>query len=310
VGLSPHNHINISGGGPAGFVYYGVLKELHRRGLWNLKDLKSIHGTSVGAVIAVIVTLGYDWDTLDDYFVKRPWDKITKVSPKRLFGMYANRGLFNDDFFIDILGPLLTAKDMKETITLKEFAERTGVSLYVYAIDINEPGIESTAISHHSHPELGLIRAVRMTCNIPVLFAPICLDGKCFIDGGVSTNIPIRKSLKCIECIESGAGTGDMLAVRNRIWKSTPEINNETSLLMYIASIIVKFIGMVNGDTEEPDTEGTVWCDIKNVGRISSWVESISTETLRARLVQDGVESGARYCERIDDVCYNIETIS
>ena len=42
-------HIVLAGGGPAGFVTYGALRELHINKFWNISDIKSIYGCSIGA---------------------------------------------------------------------------------------------------------------------------------------------------------------------------------------------------------------------------------------------------------------------
>ena len=48
-------HIVIAGGGATGLTYYGILKETNNQGLWKNEDIKSIYGTSVGALLAVIL---------------------------------------------------------------------------------------------------------------------------------------------------------------------------------------------------------------------------------------------------------------
>ena len=48
-------HLVISGGGAAGFSYYGVLKQTQLKGLWKLEDIQSIYATSAGAILAVII---------------------------------------------------------------------------------------------------------------------------------------------------------------------------------------------------------------------------------------------------------------
>ena len=65
----------ISGGGPTGFISLGALKETNRLGYWNLDSLESIFSTSIGSFVGFIIQLGYDWKTIEDYLIERPWDK-------------------------------------------------------------------------------------------------------------------------------------------------------------------------------------------------------------------------------------------
>jgi predicted acylesterase/phospholipase RssA len=69
-------HLVISSGGPAGFTMYGALRYLNKEGVWNINNIKTIYGTSVGTCIAIFLSLNYDWDTIDNFLLKRPWSKI------------------------------------------------------------------------------------------------------------------------------------------------------------------------------------------------------------------------------------------
>ena len=52
VKTSKIKHIVLSGGGTFGISSYGLLKKLNELGRWRIEDIKSIYGTSVGAIIA------------------------------------------------------------------------------------------------------------------------------------------------------------------------------------------------------------------------------------------------------------------
>ena len=65
-------HIVISGGGPTGFITYGAVRYLSKEKFWDLKNIETIYGSSIGALMGVVFSLGYDWEWLDDYFIKRP----------------------------------------------------------------------------------------------------------------------------------------------------------------------------------------------------------------------------------------------
>jgi predicted acylesterase/phospholipase RssA len=72
-------HLVIAGGGPyACYIYYGILKESQKQGLWDIKNIKSIYGTSAGAILAVLLSLKYSWETMDNYVIKRPWQNVFK----------------------------------------------------------------------------------------------------------------------------------------------------------------------------------------------------------------------------------------
>ena len=53
-------HLVLSGGGVSGFTFYGILRETHRIGLWKLENIETMYGTSIGAVLSVMLALGYE----------------------------------------------------------------------------------------------------------------------------------------------------------------------------------------------------------------------------------------------------------
>ena len=84
-------HLIISGGGVYGFSFYGMLKELNLNKVWNISNIKTIHATSAGTVIATIIALNYDWETMDKYiYNKNIFEPIKiniswKTTNKKLF---------------------------------------------------------------------------------------------------------------------------------------------------------------------------------------------------------------------------------
>ena len=149
-------HLVISSGGPAGHMMYSILRTLNLKGVWDFKNIKSIYGSSVGSYIAVIIALQYDWQVMDDYLIKRPWDKIfagnsgainssdtsdsssssssaasalsdAKNKLDYVFRLYNNHGLYGIKEFTDALRPALQGKDIPTNVTFQEFYDKTGI---------------------------------------------------------------------------------------------------------------------------------------------------------------------------------------
>ena len=78
-------HLIIPSGGSAGFITYGALRQLAKKGVWNIKKIKSIYGSSIGAFIGAVILLDYKWEWLDDFFYKRPWSDVVKINPGGAF---------------------------------------------------------------------------------------------------------------------------------------------------------------------------------------------------------------------------------
>lgn len=239
--------------------------------------------------------MDFDWDTLDDFFVKRPWEQLLHVSPERAFAAFAGKGIFDEQLFDRIIEPLLLAKDLPVDATLLDLYTLTGKPVFLYSHDINTPDFALTAISHISHPSLKVARALHMTCAIPVAFQPVFYEGGCYIDGGVVANIPINRSIETIRLhIDTDVEFDTITVYRNGPREKThiEEVDpDKSNFISYMNHIIFKLVRSVNRDQEQIVIPDTVWCDVTRVGRITDWITSIGTRTARDDLIRCGVGS-------------------
>jgi predicted acylesterase/phospholipase RssA len=191
----PIRYLVISGGGPSGFISYGVLKKLAKEGFWAAADIERIYGCSIGAMVGCLVALGYDWDWTDDYLIDRPWEREL-VLDERVLEVYSQQGIFGREFFEKALGPLLEVKGVSEDVTLAQFKEATGVSMHLTVVDLNaETGAALTSLSPESHADMSLLDAVWASCAYPFFFRPVHRDGACYVDGGLRCPYPLGQCL-------------------------------------------------------------------------------------------------------------------
>jgi NTE family protein len=276
-------HLVISGGGPSGLLSYGVASHLAKKGFWKLADIKSMYGCSIGAYIGFLLSLGYDWDWLDDYFIKRPWEKLVAASTTRLTEIYEKKCLLNEHFYTDAIRPLLRAKDLNDNITLAEFYEYNKIDLHMYAANINAVKLEKIDISHKTHPDLSIIQALRMTMAVPIIFEPIFIDEGCFIDGGVLNNFPLND---CIE--QQKCDTDEILALKN-IWQDVKQqINEKSSMFDFLLLLIKKAVASIDTDSDQPDIKYTVRCLMEDLESFDKWAEALNSSEKRKKIIEKG----------------------
>jgi predicted acylesterase/phospholipase RssA len=224
-------HLVISGGGATGFTYYGLLKETHNNGLWNIENILTIYGTSVGALLGVLLSLKYDWETIDDFLIKRPWTNVYKFNMYSIIDSYHKRGVFDIKSMEETLAPLFKGKDISLDITMKEFYEFTNIELHIFAAELNN--YELINFSYKSHPDWRVVDAVYCSACLPVMFSPYLKDNKCYCDGGLISNYPLES------CLNSGIDPNEILGIR-RINKkqSSVTLTESSSLLDFIMVIL------------------------------------------------------------------------
>lgn len=84
-------HLVISGGGPSGLQTISAIQELEENNFLDTKNIESIYGTSAGAIIAVIIALKYDWETINDYIIKRPWKDVFQIKVENILESYTKK---------------------------------------------------------------------------------------------------------------------------------------------------------------------------------------------------------------------------
>ena len=277
-------HLVISGGGPSGILTYGIASQLEKKGFWHLSNIKSIYGCSVGAYIGVILSLGYEWAWLDDYFIKRPWDKLVTSSKTRLTDIYEKKCLLNENFYREGTIPFLKAKNLSVEITLLELYEYNNIDIHMYATNINSEELEKIDISHKTHPNLSLITALRMTMAFPLIFEPILYENQCYIDGGLMNNFPLNDCLLQQKCEPD-----EILAFKN-IWKTdiNDSITEKSSLIDFIVVILKKTQASVNTEPHQEKTKYTVNCLIEELSGFDKWYEALYKEEYRKIIVENG----------------------
>jgi predicted acylesterase/phospholipase RssA len=281
-------HIVISGGGPTGLLSYGAAKHLAQQGFWSPDTIETIYGTSIGALIGAILCLKHEWSTLDDYIIKRPWEKVI-VDSLEMLELFSCKGVAKMKLLDDIMRPLLESKDLTLAVTLREFYEYSHISLNVFTVELN--AFRKVQMSHATHPDLPLMDAIKMSSCVPMLFQPILRDGCCYIDGGVMVNYPLRECLEDTQC-----SPHEVLGLRN-LWNNPNEgIGIQSSLLEYLRFINLQLVRMVNATTMASaptalnERVNEVVCRVKPDITPAEWLSIMSDAGQRLAWIEDGIE--------------------
>ncbi|MBS0011956.1 MAG: patatin-like phospholipase family protein [Bacteroidales bacterium] len=156
--------IALGGGGARGYAHLGVLKALEEKGI--KPDI--IAGTSAGAIAGAFIASGYSPEEAFDLFKKQKLSDFVQVKVPKT-------GLLNLDRLRDSLAKHIKAEDLKDL----------EIPFYVAVSDIVNGRVEY-------YNEGPLVKLVQASASIPVLFAPVEIDGKLFSDGGLFANVPVK----------------------------------------------------------------------------------------------------------------------
>ncbi|HCC69979.1 MAG TPA: patatin [Bacteroidales bacterium] len=156
--------IALGGGGVRGFAHLGILQALEEKGI--KPDI--ISGASAGAIVGAYIASG-----------KSPLEVFNLMKDQKLIDFvmvkFPRTGLLSLDRLHNSLADHIEANDLKELPT----------PFYVTVSDIINGRVEYI----NKGP---LVKLVQASSSIPVLFAPVEIDGNLYSDGGLFDNVPVE----------------------------------------------------------------------------------------------------------------------
>lgn len=301
-------HLVISSGGPAGHMMYSILRTLNIKGVWDFKNIKSIYGSSVGSYIAIIIALQYEWQVMDDYLIKRPWDKIfvsttphvntsdttdnlvsstaasalsdAKNKLDYVFRLYNNHGLYGLKEFTEALRPALQGKDIPVNITFQEFYDKTGIDVHFFVTEMNK--FQVIDFSHKTHPTHSLVEACYMSCCYPFGFTPIYRDGCCYIDGGIINDYPVNECFCDQKC-----NIDEILGIK-MLWEKKPaNLSEKSSVLQFVSTFFNQIKSNLFENRPTKAIPNEVVC-VSKVFTSQDWMNWVKDENYRRELVLRG----------------------
>ena len=135
-----------------------------------------------------------------------------------------------------------------------------------------------------------------MTCGIPVLLSPVCIDNKCFIDGGVACNYPLNY------CINSGKNPDEILGFKNFYSDDTNNnINNESNLIDFLLGFLFKAVFSTNTDNSQPSIKYELLIDTKCLS-LETLRTSLSNAEVRKELFESGKKNTITFIEKLHNL--------
>ena len=80
-------NIVMAGGAYNGLYIIGALKYLIENNFFDINNIETIYGTSVGGFIGILLCLKIEWSIILNYILERPWNRDLSFSADMMFNM-------------------------------------------------------------------------------------------------------------------------------------------------------------------------------------------------------------------------------
>jgi NTE family protein len=227
--------LTLSGGGAKGLAHIGLLKVLDSAGI----HVDYITGTSMGAVLGGLYSIGYTGNDLEAIARNADWELLisnntpldeVNIEEKDEFGRYlAELPIINWKPSLPlgaIEGQELTKLLGDLTFPVHGITSFDSLPIPFHCIGADIITGEAVTIKHGYLPT-----AMRASMAIPSVFTPVKLDGRLLVDGGLINNFPVRHVKEMGADIVIGGYTGGRLY-------NEEQLNSAVKLIYQSASFV------------------------------------------------------------------------
>ena len=177
--------------GPGALAFYALLGYITKIED-KLIEVEEISGSSSGAILAFFLLSGKSLKEIFDLTINVNAEELTKVDLKTFINSF---GFINHELIKQKLVELWGGNP-----TFKELPKK----LYVSAYCLNT--LEVEYFSRDTHPDMYVIDAVCASMSIPIIFMPYEYNGKKYIDGSTTEDLPVlpflHKNFSDLLCVK------------------------------------------------------------------------------------------------------------
>ncbi|MCF7935163.1 MAG: patatin-like phospholipase family protein [Synergistales bacterium] len=191
----------LGGGAVLGGAHIGVIRALEEASI----PIHALAGTSIGALVGALYAFGKSWEELLEIAEEIDWFSVSRFAPSQY-------GLLSNERIRDVMHRALGE------VTIEE----APIPMAIVAADIGSG--EKVVLRQGDVGD-----AVMASTCIPGVFAPVTMNDRMLIDGGLVENVPVH-SLRRL-CVDRTIGVD--LYARHRLSKP----GNIIELLHNVASV-------------------------------------------------------------------------
>lgn len=202
----PYKNLVLEGGGIKGFAYIGAFEVLDSLGI--LQQIEKVGGSSVGAIQATLLAIGYTPAEMKTLSKNIPLKSFNDgFFPGGISRLKRNFGFYKGEKIYSWLEEMISAKTGDADITFMQLhqqaIEKNYKDLYITGTDLTYRTLR--IFSYQTFPAMRIKDALRISLSIPLYFEPVLIDDEgrivkegrgsnvhLMVDGGLLSNFPLQ----------------------------------------------------------------------------------------------------------------------
>jgi predicted acylesterase/phospholipase RssA len=231
-----YNGVVLSGGGIKGLLHIGFLDEFFTS--HSQDKIKYYSGCSIGALICVLLSIGYTPKELIKYFCTNDFCDIFKgYNPLILNNFY---GMIDSNVPLNYIEKMILDK-INYIPTFEQLYINFNKVFVCPSYKVNFKSNEEpyTYFSYRTTPKMSISKAACLSANIPIVFTKAEFEGFYYVDGGVFDNFPVNKLVEEIEYDPWSEHFYHILAVKFHNDMKQTEVNSFSDYVKHL------FIGIM-----------------------------------------------------------------
>ena len=199
----PRVALVLEGGGALGFAHVGVIKVLEEANI----PVEFVTGTRMGSIVGAAFASGCTVKTMEDILSSTDWDEVFNENPPRDMVNYREKSGRGREIFGDaklgiqdggIVVPSAFVQGQYVELLLQGMFNKVPPSISFDKLPIPYRAVAAdietgeSVILHDG----SLALAARASMSVPGFFAPVELDGRLLVDGGIVDNFPVDVALE------------------------------------------------------------------------------------------------------------------
>lgn len=248
----------VSAGGVKGFSLLGGVQALIDND--EIKFVDKFIGTSVGSIICYLMIIGYNPVELLGIINSNKW--LEKMNNFDIVSVFNNNGAISFSHIAEAIEKLTLSK-VGRFFTLGKLREVFNKTLI--CVTYNMTTCNTEYLGPDNYPDLPCVTALRMSCNIPIIFDRFQYLDCYYIDGACTQSFPIQKAQEIGEKI-----IGLYIMSKENSVKDEPE----QGILNYFYKLLqIPMLQNLQNILEKVDKEKTTIIPLENESLIQGSVK-------------------------------------